>query len=874
MDISTGSRLGPYEILSRIGAGGMGEVFKARDSRLERSVAIKVLPAELAQNAMFRERFDREARTISQLNHPHICTLHDVGEHSGTSYLVMELLEGETLADRLARGPLPLSDVFRFGTQLADALDRAHRAGIVHRDLKPGNVMITRSGAKLLDFGLSKSGRINLALDGATQRMPLTQEGTILGTFQYMAPEQLEGVEADARTDIFALGTVLYEMATGARAFEGATRTSLIAAIVSKDPKPLSQIQPLTPPAFEHVVSRCLAKDPDDRWQSAHDIAEQLRWISNAGSQAGVAAPIVARKRSRERLAWGLAAMLATTLALSTWVYSRAAQNTSQSVVWDLAPPADLRFVAVGDESGAAVISPDGTMVVYSATDGTKTHLWLRTIATGEVRALPGTLNPSFPFWSPDSKSIGFFTVGALKRLDLVGGAPVTLAVAAAGRGGSWSKDGTILFTTDTQTMISRVPATGGAAVGVTKLEIGRHTTHRWPFFLPDGKHFLYLAARHQAPTGSENGIYVGSLDGKPPRLLLQASTNMIAADGYALFARDQTIMAQPISDSGELSGEPRPVADNALYDGGIWRSAISASNTGLLIYHTGRAQVLSTLRWLDRTGKELEVVGDPGSYWDIQLSPDGQKVAISMGDPQREIWLRDLPRRTLTRFPIEGAFAGTAAFSPDGGVVYFDVTRGDDNFILARRVSGGGQTQIAKLKDFPLVGSVAPDGKTLVASDRLGRLIRVPINPPGPPEVLTEEKSVESQPSHSSDGKWIAYQADQNGRFEVFVMAAADPTQKWQISSAGGIFPRFSRDGKEIFYIDSSNRLVAVAVERSGDDLSIGATTPLFPITARQQARPYDVAADGQRFLVNTITELQSPMAVAVSNWKSRLRD
>jgi Tol biopolymer transport system component len=875
MEITTGTRLGPYEILSRIGAGGMGEVFKARDTRLDRSVAVKVLPAELAHSAAFRTRFEREARTISRLNHPHICTLHDIGEEGGTSYLVMELLEGESLADRLSRGPLPLSEVFRFGMQIADALDRAHRAGVVHRDLKPANVMLTRSGAKLLDFGLAKTSRsdVRIGEDEPTQQKPLTQEGTIVGTFQYMAPEQLEGLEADARTDIFALGAVLYEMATGVRAFRGSTKTSLIAAIVSQDPEPLAEIQPLTPPAFEHVVSRCLAKNPDDRWQSAHDIAEQLRWIADAGSQAGVAAPVVARNRSRERLAWVLAGVLPLLAAAGAGLFSRGARDVPQTVVWDLAPPPGHRFNATGDESGAAMISPDGTMVVYSATDGTKTELWLRVVATGEVRVMAGTQDAAYPFWSPDSRSIGFFTAGWLNRAEVAGGAPTRLAAGQAGRGGSWGPDGTIVFAPDTHSALLRIPASGGTPSPVTKLETGKHTSHRWPWFLPDGRHFLYLAASHDAPTGAGNAIFVGSLDGGAPRLVMQASTNMIHADGYALFARDETILAQPMSDRGELSGEPRPVATNGIYDAGIWRGALSASNTGVLVYHTGRAHVLSTLRWLDRSGKELEVLGEPGSYWDVELSPNAQKVALSVGDPQREIWIRDLQQKTFTRFPVVSTFAGIAVFSPDGTTVYFDDTREGKTRIRARRVTGGGETDIAVLEDYPVVSGLDGPGRNLLVSDRRGRTIRVPIEPPGRPEILSDSKATELYPVYSPDGKWIAFQSDQSGRFEIYAMSSADPAQKWRISSAGGRFPRFRRDGKEIFYIDPSNSMTATAIDSSGDDLSVGASRPLFPITTRPQGRSYDVASDGQRFLVNTITELQSPTAVAVSNWKVRLK-
>jgi Tol biopolymer transport system component/predicted Ser/Thr protein kinase len=871
MDVTPGSRLGPYEIVSRLGAGGMGEVFRAKDTRLDRSVAIKVLPEELARNSQFKVRFEREAKAISQLNHPNICTLYDVGD----DYLVMELLEGETLAERVAKGPLPLGDVLKFGAQIADALDRAHRAGIVHRDLKPANVMITKSGAKLLDFGLAKSGGLTVDPHGETVHhdQSLTQEGTILGTFQYMAPEQLEAEEADARTDIFALGAVLYEMATGVRAFDGSTKTSLIAAIVSQDPKPLAQIVPLTPPAFEHLVSRCLAKSPDDRWQSAHDIAEQLRWISEAGSQAGAAAPAVTRSKSRDGLTWMLAALFVAALATAGWFATRAARASSTSVVWDLAPPDGLRFNAVGDDSGAAVLSPDGTMVVFAASDSTKIQLWLRVIATGEVRALPGTINGAYPFWSPDNKSIAFFSTGALKRIDVLGGAPVLLTHVPTGRGGTWSKDGTIVFTPDTQEKLWRIPAGGGAPVPASELVIGKQTSHRWPWFLPDGKHFLYLAANHQSPVGGDNAIYVGSLDGAPPRLVMQSVTNMIVAGGYALFNRDDTVMAQPISSDGVLSGEPQAVATNVLHDAGIWRGALSASETGVLMYHRGRAQVLSSLRWVDRAGKELELVGEPGSYWDLELSADTQKVAISVGDPQREVWIRDLARKTFARFPIVGSFTGTAAFSPDGATVYFDVTRNGKSAVYSRRVTGGGETTVAELEEFPLAGAVSPDGKEMLVHDRRGRISRIPLHPPGKAVMLTQPPGNELYPVYSPDGRWIAYQAEENGRYEAFVMSATDPTQKWKISPAGGVYPRFRRDGKEMFYLDSASRLTAVAIDITGTDLVLGATTILFPLTPRPQARAYDVSPDGQRFLVNTINELQSPMAVVVSNWKSRLK-
>ena len=450
MTLAAGSRLGPYEIVAPLGAGGMGEVWRGRDTRLDRSVAIKVLPAEFAQNVQLKLRFEREARAISQLNHPHICTLYDVGDN----YLVMELLEGQSLADRLTKGSLPLEQVLRYGAQIADALDKAHRAGIIHRDLKPGNVMITKSGAKLLDFGLAKSGA-PIDLDGATQHKPLTQEGTILGTFQYMAPEQLEGVEADARTDIFGFGVVLYEMATGHRAFEGKTKTSLIAAIVKENPRPMAELQPLTPPALEHVVNKCLSKDPDDRWQNAHDIAEELKWISGAGSGAGVAAPLVARRKSRERLGWVAAVVVAGGAAV---FFATRRPDVPPRLETAVVPPEGVAFSYAG---GSIALSDDGRQVAFvgRGADG-KSLIWVRSLGSSAARPLPGTEGAWFPFWSPDAKSIAFAAGDKLKKVSVGGGSPETLADAPRFLGGSWNRQGDILMSTAPG--ILRVSAAGG----------------------------------------------------------------------------------------------------------------------------------------------------------------------------------------------------------------------------------------------------------------------------------------------------------------------------------------------------------------------------------------------------------------------------
>src|SRR5688572_3873445 len=542
MTMTAGSRLGPYEILASLGAGGMGEVYRGRDTRLERQVAIKILAPHLSADHDFKARFEREARVISALNHPNICTVHDLGESDGHGYLVMELCEGETLADRLARGPMPVDQLLQYATQIADALDRAHRTGIIHRDLKPANIMLTKSGAKLLDFGLAKpslvlGGAPSVSLrpgepsvfDQATHQRPLTAEGSIVGTFQYMAPEQFEGAEADARSDIFSFGCVLYEMATGRRPFDGKTRASLIASILEREPEPISSVVPLTPPALQRVIKTALAKDPEDRWQSAHDLLLELRWIAEAGSQAGVAAPVVIRRKQRERMAWTLAAVAGMLAIASGALLFREYAKPEQSYALNLSPNPGTAFTLSGADSGALTISPDGRYVTFSAKqENGRPALFLRPIDSPTARPLSGTDGAAFPFWSPDSRFIAFFADAKLKKISISGGPPVSIAgVQLNPRSGSWNKEGVIIFSPNSLASVHKVPAAGGTVTQVTRLSAAE-TTHRWASFLPDGNHFLYLAGTHGAANDSEaNAIYLASLDGLPPKLILRARSNV-----------------------------------------------------------------------------------------------------------------------------------------------------------------------------------------------------------------------------------------------------------------------------------------------------------------------------------------------------------
>ena len=886
MTIAPGSRLGPYEILASVGAGGMGEVYKARDTRLDRTVAIKVLPSHLSSNAQMRERFEREAKTISSLSHPHICTLHDVGREDGTEYLVMEFLEGESLADRLVRGPLPTEQVLRYGIQIADALDKAHRQGVVHRDLKPGNVMLTKSGVKLVDFGLAKYAAAapvtsSLSMLPTQAGMNLTQEGTILGTFQYMAPEQLEGKEADARSDLFAFGAVLYEMATGQKAFSGKSRASLIAAILDSEPPPISTIQPMTPPALDRVVKTCLAKDPDDRWQTAHDVMLQLKWIAEGGSQAGVPAPVAARRVSRERMAWSVAAVFAAAvIALAAILFVRP-RAIPRVVRTSIVPPEKTTFRFTGEGAGPVAVSPDGLSIAFTATDSSgKSQLWVRPLDALAARALPATAGAIYPFWSPDSKFIGFFADAKLKKIEASGGPALTLCPAPDGRGGTWNREGVILFESHFREPLSRVAAAGGPVAPVTRLdESRRETTHRFPFFLPDGNHFLYEAGSHSVGTESEfHAIYIGSLDGKPPRLLLNVRSKPIFAAGHLLFVRQKTLMAQPLDwKRGKLNGDAFPLAENIQDDPGYFTAVFSASENGVLAYQEGGGSGgLHELAWFDRSGKKLETTGSPGDYWAPRISHDGRLIASGIGDPA-DLWLQDIRRHVATRMTFDPADDGNAVWSPDDSRIFFSSQRTGSGDIYQKAPSGGADELLFSSKEGKITTSVSPDGRYVIFQSLNSKtkwdlmLLSLPDRKVTP---FLQSEFDEVNGEFSPDGKWMAYASNESGRFEVYVQPFPGPGGKWQVSTAGGNVPAWRKDGKELFYISIDRKLMAVTV-RTNAAFESEAPKPLFEARIRNDPdRHYDVSADGQRFLiVAPLGDETSPPITLVQNWTALLR-
>ena len=896
MTLAAGSRLGPYEILAAVGAGGMGEVYRARDTRLERTVAVKVLPSHLSQNEEVRQRFEREAKAISSLSHAHICALYDVGNQDGTEYLVMEFLEGESLADRLLKGPLPPDQVLRCGIEIADALDKAHRQGVIHRDLKPGNVMLTKSGVKLVDFGLARfappvSGLSGMSVLPTQAGTNLTEKGTILGTFQYMAPEQLEGKDADARTDIFALGTVLYEMATGQKAFSGPSQATLIAAIIGTQPPPISSIQPMIPPALDRVVKTCLAKDPEDRWQTAHDVMLELKWVAEGGSQAGVPAPVVARRKIREGLAWALFAVAALAAVLFAFGYFRRAPKPVRAIRSSILLP-EKRFL------NFAALSPDGGQLAFVASPpGGKRLLWVRSLDGVAAQPLPGTENADFPFWSPDSRSIAFFADAKLKRIEASGGPAVVLCDAAPnGLGGTWSREGVILFALPS-VPISRIPDSGGASAPVTRLDAVRHeTTHRYPWFLPDGRHFLYMAANLSgAPDDPANLIRVGTMDSREDRPLIPAYSNTIytnsfpgAAGGHLLFYRDGSLFAQRFDPKRlQTAGQMLPIAQHVASYTAFWKEAtFTAAENGTVAYGTDAASA-SALLWFDRNGRPLGTVGEPVLFLAgassgqarLRISPDGRRLAVTVLDPSTrnsDIWLYDLARGVRTRFTSGGSSSAHPVWSPDGSRIVFDSDRKHQGDLYKKLVSGGGEDSLLEGEGQRLPDDWSPDGRFLaleLREPRGERKVNLSILSLADGKLTTFfRRGINiGDARFSSDGRWLAYSSDESGRNEIYVAVFPGPGERWQVSTEGGVQPRWRRDGKELFYLSSDLRLMSVEIGASGATLEPGVPKVLF------EPHPlptfYDATADGQRFLMVSSGVEQSPPITLLQNWTAAIK-
>jgi Tol biopolymer transport system component len=878
MTLQAGARLGPYEIQQLVGAGGMGEVYRARDTRLERTVAVKVLAKHLSSSQDVRDRFDREAKTISQLSHPNICALFDVGHQDGTDYLVMEYLEGETLANRLRRGPLPPDQVFRHGIEIAAALDRAHRHGIVHRDLKPGNVMLTRTGVKLLDFGLAKAFRSH-PVSGFTS-LPttahLTQEGMILGTIQYMAPEQLEGKEVDARTDIFAFGAVLYEMASGRKAFIGESQASLIGAILHAEPPPLSQSQPLAPATLDRVARKCLAKDPDERWQSAHDVASELKWLAESGQTAEARGPAVARRTSREKVGWGLAALSTAAAVAFGWLALQRPPPPAARRVFPLLPYS-------GSEVGSLAVSPDGRKVAMTTAEfSNEGGITIRSIDTLETMRLAGTEGAADPFWSPDGRHLGFFARGKLKRISVDGGAQQTLGEADR-YGGSWNARGTILYSPAFGKPLMRVSASGGAPQPATALDASRQEVlHCWPAFLPDGDHFLYFA---RGVDPAKSAIWIGSLASRERALLTPADAGPVYVDpGYLLFGREGALLAQRFDPSSrKLSGDPVPLARKVAIDPSNNDLAASAG-ADMLVYqvHSPRNRQLT---WLDRAGRPVGRIGEPAEYWNVALSPDEKLVAAAIADAERrtgDIWIVDVARGTRTRLTPRPTDDFMPRWSADGYVYYTSDPQGYYDIFRTAASGTGGEESVYQSHLDKWVTDLARDGKTLLCYSfdlKTGYDVwTVPIGSEGKAEPLFKASFPETDAQFSPDGHWITYSSRESGRDEIFLSPRSVPARRQQVSIDGGSMPRWARDGREIFFISPSRHLMAASVRLTESVAEVLEPKPLFASPNfdlgwdPRVRTSYEVSSDGRFLFAVPVEETEVRPLMAVVDWAAGL--
>ena len=870
MPLAAGTRLGPYEIVAPAGAGGMGEVYRARDTRLNREVAIKVLPDHLSGNPELRERFEREARAISQLSHPHICVLYDIGKQEGADYLVLEYLEGETLGMRVRRGPLPTDQVLKYGAQMADALDKAHQHGVVHRDLKPDNVMLTKSGIKLLDFGLAKPvlGAVGVASSGAATmtHSPLTTEGTLVGTFQYMAPEQLEGQEADARSDIFGLGCVLYEMVTGRRAFEGKSTAKVVAAIMTTEPAPMTALSPLTPAPLERAVKKCLAKDPEERWQSAGDLSSELRWIAESGSESGMAIPAPVRSQ-RKLLRWVAIALVAAAGILTGFLLRRPAAQPVLRMAVNLPPSSSLV------QGQPAVLSPDGQMVVMTLTDvDGKGKFWTRSLSSDTAQPMAETEGAVSPFWSPDSQYIGFFAAdGKLRKISAAGGghAEAVGSIPWAVYGGTWNREGMIVFSSG-HLGLYQISASGGTAVKVPIAEKDQ-AAYRWPSFMPDGKRVLVT-------NESLGGIFAVSLATGQVQLVLpgENSPAQYVEPGYLLFLRGGILLAQPF-DAGSLrtTGSAQSVAESVSTG-----TSFSVSRNGLLLYQTASE---AQLTWVDPDGKKISTVGDPGYLSSPYLSPDGRYAMVTVlppGQKNQKLWLYDLNQGTASPFTFGNGDDLYPTWSPDSRQVAFASTRGGSQEDIYVKPVGGGSSEQLVLGD---EGNKEPDrwsadGRYILfdytsTKTKATDIWALPMFGDHKPFPVVQGPEIDYYGMFSPDGKWVAYESDESGRGEIYVVPFPGPGGKWQVSTRGGLQPLWP-PGKELLYWGVDSRMFAVEYATQGPNFIAGKSRVLFGGRSWASAAGFDVSRNDKRWLFALpVGEPNASPLILTTNWTAMLK-
>ena len=894
-----GQTLSHYKILEKLGEGGMGIVYEAQDTTLDRHVALKFLPPSIAASEQDNARFIQEAKAAAALNHPNICTIYGIEEYEGRTFIAMELVDGQTL--RESRQTFSLKQTIDIGIQIADGLAAAHEKGIVHRDIKPENIMIRRDGiVQIMDFGLAK-------LRGASR---LTKEGMMVGTVGYMSPEQVQGQDTDHRTDIFSLGVILYEMLSGQSPFKGVHETAIIYEIVNVDAVPISSLRPELDAELDSIVLECLAKEKTERYQSIAEVAKELRRFRRETSKQRVSRVSLTREAYRPsgtqpiqnavsaeliptkanllagRLPWLVSSILLLVVLTLAFIHFREDPDlrvTRSSIL----PPEKTNFVASG--GGHLALSPDGRSLAFTARDSTgKVILWVRPLSALSGQPLNGTDGAEYPFWSPDSRFIGFFAGGKLKKIEAAGGPPQSLCDLTSGRGGTWSRDGIILFAPFTSSPLYRVSAAGGTPVPVTVFDTARHeNSHRWPYFLPDGKHFLFFGRAATGGMAESDAIFAASLDTtEKPKVIVHASSSMAFAGGFLLYMREQSLLAQPFDATRlEVTGDAFPIAEQIQYDGSFNRANFSISENGTLAYQTGSSTGGRQLIWFDRSGKSLGKVGKLGEYFSARLSPDGKRLAVDLYDPQSrniDVWLCELARDAWTRFTFDPGIDRYPVWSSDGSRVYFNSNRRGGHFDIYQRSSSGAGTDelVLTSSEDKIPSNASVDGRylayhttgnTKTQSDLWALPLSSQVNEP---IQFLRTEFAEQAGVFSPDGKWLAYSSNESSKFQVYVRPFPGSGGKFQISTTGGGRPHWRRDGKELFYLADDNKLMAAEVKASGGSFEVGAVRTLFDAHPYLLGAVYDCTSDGQRFLVNTIAgEERSTPVTLVVNWNMELK-
>jgi eukaryotic-like serine/threonine-protein kinase len=905
-----GQTVSHYRILEKLGEGGMGIVYKARDTKLDRDIALKFLPLELTKDPNARERFVHEAKAASALSHPNVCTIHDIQEHESSQgdkqmFIVMDLVDGQTL--RQKKDSISFKQAIDIGIQVADGLAAAHEKGIVHRDIKPENIMIRKDGiAQIMDFGLAK-------LRGNVTR--LTKEGSTVGTAGYMSPEQVQGQDADHRSDIFSFGVLLYELLAGQLPFRGVHETALAYEIVNVDPPPMSSIKPEIEPNLDAIVLECLEKDPRERTQSIAQVALDLKRYKRESSRQRVSRVTAARPivkpsegstqpcESSEpsqgyRLAWIVAALFffISTVTFGVLYFKRPSIEV-QTIKSYILPPEKLSFAiqSSGVGEGHLALSPDGSMLAFVAADSAgKTHLMVRVLNALSAKDLPTTEGAFYPFWSPDNRYIGFFQSGKMKKIEASGGPSVTICDASDGRGGSWNQDGVIIFSPNAAAPIYQVPAAGGTATAVTKLDTSRReSSHRWSHFLPNGKHFLYFSRySFGGVEREEDACVVASLDGKVNKRLMPAKGNVVYASGYLIYLREKTLMAQPFDvDKLETSGDAIPIAESVEYDLGFNRAVFSVSQNGMLVYPASSIQSGFQLEWFDRLGKSLGKIAEPALYNSVAISPDGKKLAFDVNQSQNmDIWIYDIARALPTKFTFDSFADQYPVWSPDGNHIVFCSDRRGYLDLYQKTTSGAGVEEVLLQsldQKFPLDWST--DGKFILyaayESKGMGDLWILPLAGDRKPFSFLQTEFEEYLGQFSPDMRWISYGSNESGVWELYVRPfigedrkpIMNETRKWQVST-NGISPnhisRWNQNGNEIFYFTNDNKMMVAEIKARGSTFDVGAVRQLFEVKMKGIVSFYDVTADGQKFLMGIPVGGQSaPPLSLVTNWDAELK-